>query len=513
MKLFKEILLYVVLACLFCIFNVSALSNGDVFSDLTIPDGNGVSRFFSNNNGTLEDKGYSLLTYGDIKYALPSIPNYFYGNYGGTLNICNLSFVQNNYYSISYTFVTNSNNDYLWPHYSSSNYKLGLSNVVSPTNLTFNLDTQTDGVQIANIPGLIPIGDYVYTFTIIFKATLDRTCLNLAFSSQSKNMTATEAAFVGYKYESLGNKPLTQEEMTTIINNSNQNVINNINSSISSTRQAIIDNQDANNQALIDANEQNTESIIDSQKACTDLDININSLNSSNYSFGYLNDNGTIFNSQGSVISDYVKINPSSSYVLRVNYTAISPSYCFYDENKTLISCEKYNQRNTINITSPANSQYIRFSAYIGSDSYNTIFNGKICQPGNQAVQDSINDLNNTINNDDVSDADPLINDFLNDSAFQDNTGLSSVINAPLSLLSHLTETCQPINFTIPWFDAQVSIPCMSTSVYNKFDSSFITIIKAIVNGVLVYRIVIGLYFMVKDFKDPESDRVEVIDL
>lgn len=128
-------------------------------------------------------------------------------------------------------------------------------------------------------------------------------------------------------------------------------------------------------------------------------------------------------------------------------------------------------------------------------------------------TQEKLDDINGSLNDDNVDAQDSQINDLLNDDSFNDKTGLSDIITAPLSILSNLTNACTPINLTIPYIDTEVSIPCMSTSVYSKFNTGFINTISALINGFLVYRVIVSLYYMVKGFKDPDEDRVEVIDL
>lgn len=151
------------------------------------------------------------------------------------------------------------------------------------------------------------------------------------------------------------------------------------------------------------------------------------------------------------------------------------------------------------------------FNAQVLKDSNSVLFEEMITQ--NEETNQKLDDLNDSLNDDNVDAQDSQINDLLNDDAFKDKTGLSSVISAPINILNNLTNSCQPINLTIPYMNVDVSIPCMSTSVYNKFPSGFINTISAIINGFLVYRVVLSLYGMIHKFKDPEDDRIEVVDL
>lgn len=120
---------------------------------------------------------------------------------------------------------------------------------------------------------------------------------------------------------------------------------------------------------------------------------------------------------------------------------------------------------------------------------------------------------NDTLNDDDTTGASNNANSFFND--FEENNhGLSGVISAPLNYIkSLLTSTCTPIELPVPFIENQkVILPCMS-SVYENTFGSFFTIYQTIVTGLVTYWVCIKIYFMVKGFQNPESDKVEVVDL
>lgn len=120
---------------------------------------------------------------------------------------------------------------------------------------------------------------------------------------------------------------------------------------------------------------------------------------------------------------------------------------------------------------------------------------------------------NDTLNDDDTTGASNNANSFFND--FEENNhGLSGVISAPLNYIkSLLTSTCSPIELPVPFIENQkVILPCMS-SVYENTFGSFFTIYQTIVTGLVTYWVCIKIYFMVKGFQNPESDKVEVVDL
>lgn len=120
---------------------------------------------------------------------------------------------------------------------------------------------------------------------------------------------------------------------------------------------------------------------------------------------------------------------------------------------------------------------------------------------------------NDTLNDDDTTGASNNANSFFND--FEENNhGLSGVISAPLNYIkSLLTSTCTPIELPVPFIENQkVILPCM-ISIYEDTFGTFFTIYQTIVTGLVTYWVCIKIYFMVKGFQNPESDKVEVVDL
>lgn len=121
-------------------------------------------------------------------------------------------------------------------------------------------------------------------------------------------------------------------------------------------------------------------------------------------------------------------------------------------------------------------------------------------------------DINNSINNNNVSGANNDANSFVNNQAFQDNTGLSSVITAPLSVVNSLTSTCSPIRLTLPYIDTDIDIPCIGTMLEQKV-GALAQLIKVVINGFICYIIGVDLFRIVKNARNPEDDRIEVLDL
>lgn len=122
----------------------------------------------------------------------------------------------------------------------------------------------------------------------------------------------------------------------------------------------------------------------------------------------------------------------------------------------------------------------------------------------------AVNDLNDTISDDDISGngADGFFNNFQNN-----DHGLSSIITAPLSFIQNLSSsTCSPISLTLPFVSETFNLPCMST-IYSANFGNLLSLYRTIVFGIVAYYICVRIYALVKGFKDPQDDRIEVLDL
>ena len=131
----------------------------------------------------------------------------------------------------------------------------------------------------------------------------------------------------------------------------------------------------------------------------------------------------------------------------------------------------------------------------------------------NNAIKDSIDSTNDTLNNSTVTESNDYLKDnIINNEAFNQNHGLTAIVQAPINFLKSLnSKTCSNITIPIPHL-GNASIPCMSTIYSNKFESLYI-ILKNIINGLICYRLALSVVFIIKGAKDPNEDKIEVMDL
>lgn len=173
---------------------------------------------------------------------------------------------------------------------------------------------------------------------------------------------------------------------------------------------------------------------------------------------------------------------------------------------------------------------YMRILSVFGSDtlSYADIEAGQ-----NEAIQQQqteanqkLNDINNSIKN--QTEEQKKTNDTLKDNNIQgaqdsaggffndfttDTHGLTAIITAPLSLISKITSSsCSPLVLPLPFVDKDLTLPCMG-SIYSQYFGSFLSIYQVITFGIIAYWVCVRIFNLVKDFKNPDHDEIEVLDL
>ena len=130
-----------------------------------------------------------------------------------------------------------------------------------------------------------------------------------------------------------------------------------------------------------------------------------------------------------------------------------------------------------------------------------------------QESTNAINGLNDSINDDNSSGATSEASSFFGN--FNTNTfGLTSIITAPLNLIQSLTsKTCTPLHLPLPYLNNKyLDLPCMST-LYSEYFGNFYTLYQTITYGIIAYWVCVRIFNLVKDFKNPEHDEIEVVDL
>lgn len=119
---------------------------------------------------------------------------------------------------------------------------------------------------------------------------------------------------------------------------------------------------------------------------------------------------------------------------------------------------------------------------------------------------------NQTLTDDNTQGAQDSAGGFFNDFT-TDTHGLTAIITAPLSLISKITSaSCSPLVIPLPYVDKDLTLPCMGT-IYSNYFGSFLSIYQMITFGIVAYWVCVRIFNLVKDFKNPDHDEVEVLDL
>ena len=134
-----------------------------------------------------------------------------------------------------------------------------------------------------------------------------------------------------------------------------------------------------------------------------------------------------------------------------------------------MVSCQRYSRGSNFSIT-PTIDGFIRISFDVVDFNVKTIFSGESCKNGNQAITDSINELNDTMKDDtpasssDFNDAIDSVNN-----AMPTNSTIASLVTMPITFLQKIIDglggTCTPITIG-DIFGFTMEMPCINPGDY-----------------------------------------------
>ena len=344
-----------------------------------------------------------------------------------------------------------------------------------------------------------------------------------------------------------------------IINNQNTNSQNEINNANQNT-QDIIDNQNANNQDLKDnINSQFNECIVghnifhfDSPSAVNDNnttytitgtgeDFTITNTSSFPkqirylfYNLGLIDNQSKLYMYLSSTINSSTSNNDYSIglYAYTNNCSDLS---CFYSYHETIVEPVLTSGASNYNITN-FNGKYLVVKLLLSDRncsgpldrscisknykdltfSYSPVSSyessEEVCTNRLDKTNDTLNDMNSSINNSDSSGATSDASNFFSNFT-TDTHGLTGIITAPLNAINSLTSSqCSPLVLPLPFVNENLTLPCMR-SIYEQHFGSFMTLYDVITLGIVSYWVMVRIFSLVKDFKNPEHDEIEVVDL
>lgn len=177
-------------------------------------------------------------------------------------------------------------------------------------------------------------------------------------------------------------------------------------------------------------------------------------------------------------------------------------------------SYETMSEFSTFDVTvdqSPVSQFYLLDSVGPGDDD-DSNFDLSGIEEGIQGTNDKLDDLNDNITNSDISGANDSASDLVN--SFEDKDyGLSDIITIPLATIESITSnSCNSLVLPLPFVDKNITLPCMN-SIYSDTFGLFFTMYQTITTGIIGYYICVNVYRLVKGFKDPTDDKIEVMEL
>lgn len=129
-----------------------------------------------------------------------------------------------------------------------------------------------------------------------------------------------------------------------------------------------------------------------------------------------------------------------------------------------------------------------------------------------EKTNEKLDDLNESITDSDISGASDSAGGFFTDFK-DDDYGLSDIVTLPLTFIQGLANaSCSELSLPLPFVDEDVELPCMS-SIYENYFGPFLTIYQIITFGIVGYWVCVNTLRLVNNFKNPDNDEVEVLDL
>lgn len=126
-------------------------------------------------------------------------------------------------------------------------------------------------------------------------------------------------------------------------------------------------------------------------------------------------------------------------------------------------------------------------------------------------INQGIKDTNDTLKNDNVDGASGSAGGFFE--GFETNFGgLTSIVTAPLVFINGLTASCNDLTLPIGIVAGNLTLPC-AKNIYTTYFGPLYNIYVTLIDGLVAYFVVKGLFQLFQDMKDPSNSRVDVIDL
>lgn len=487
----KKYIKFFIFACI-CFIIADIFVNADTYPT-SYSD---IQKYYDNRGSSLVDVGAtwnsSLQAY--LSNNITTVSN----SYGAVIIFNSpIPIIQNHTYTISISFPQRNNIAL------SSKPGLSIGSSIDDASYKYRVSTYGATTQYRNVVNNS-------TLQYVFKASSNSAYILIPWTTIS---TITQDYNISQVIiDDLGDSGVSEttinnslNNQTNIINNSIQSSTNNIQSSIHTTEENIINNQNEN--------QEKTNELLGN---CHKNLINLNNVNTSDSNSGY----------RYPVSLTAGKTYTIMSYDNLFNFK-IGESRWSHTDNESNSSSQRYTFTYTPNSNNSSHYLMVYYQQPPGANlsthllvlvegNYNGPFinyNEQSCSSKLDDTNQAINDVNNSLNDDDTTGATDKASDFF--SSFSTDTfGLTSIITAPLNLIQSLTSSsCSDLHIPLPYLDNKyIDLPCMS-SIYQSTFGSFFTMYQTVTFGIIAYWVCVRVFNKVKDFKNPEHDEIEVLDL
>ena len=356
-----------------------------------------------------------------------------------------------------------------------------------------------ENIQSCELQTIIPTSDGVrYIFNVVPSVNIKSIKINIYL-----NTGYGATSITGLKSSTLSNDTSTSD---AINNQTNE----------------LLDNQNQNTSDIINNQNQNTQNIIDNQNEllgskCENIfQFNLIQNGSSYIGLTATKKSNGVYNFKGTATGEWLNLSnvsyfSSNQYFFANSKTTTNNFYVNNNSSQIII----YDSSNSLTFIHLTIGQYYDFNVPFTISQNNYI--NSYCEYGTYLsklddTNNAINGLNDTINNDDVTSSQSEASNFFGN--FTTNThGLTGIITAPLNAIQSLTsKTCSPLVLPLPFVNQNLTLPCMR-QIYTDNFGGFMQLYDVIVVGIIAYWICVRIFGLVKDFKNPDHDEIEVVDL
>lgn len=428
-------------------------------------------------------------------------------------------------YSISINLtLCNSNGSACYNPAISTKFNLGLGTSVANTKSTY-FDNTAATVITKEVTG-----NYIY---YNFTTKTNGSYILIPFTSET---TCNGCIVEYYGYELISNG-LASELSSSDITNITNSQTNELNNSIQNSTDTITGEIDDMEQSIIDSNKETQDVIKDQFNSCKPSSnlFKTNNIwsqgaptyNNTDKTFTFHRDSGVDY------IIPYGKLElkPNTNYVMYLeiientmtnNFSLVNSGF-LNNGNLIIYPGETGVKKFVLKTKSEATIYDLWF--YCNSTGYLKTkimlvegtsvssfepYGEEICSNKIDETNDKLGNLNDSLNDSNVDSSLNNAGSFFDSFQSTDHGGLSGIVTAPLVAINEMLNTsCNPMTTTFK--GKELSLPC-GYEFWNKM-GAIQDFLNVVLGGMLCYNIVKKLFKLIERIKNPEDDRVEVMDL